>query len=51
MKEILLIKQGMVHDAVHREPYVADILIENGKIAKIEPVLEGKEINEAQVSG
>lgn len=49
MKEILLIKQGMVHDAVHREPYVADILIENGKIAKIEPVLEGKEINEAQV--
>lgn len=49
MKEILLIKQGMVHDAVHREPYVADILIEDGKITKIESVLEGKEINEAKV--
>ncbi|MCI8484900.1 MAG: amidohydrolase [Lachnospiraceae bacterium] len=49
MKEMLLIKQGMVHDAVHREPYVADILIENGKITKIESVLEGKEINEAKV--
>lgn len=30
-----LIKNGMIHDAVNREAYAADILIENGKIAAI----------------
>ena len=29
----LLIRGGLVHDAVHEIPFVADILCENGKIA------------------
>lgn len=49
MKEILVIKQGMIYDAVHEEPYIADILVEGGKIVKIAPVLEGRIINEAEV--
>lgn len=32
---MLLIKNGIIHDAVHSEAYAADILIENGKIAQI----------------
>ena len=44
----LLIKQGTIHNAVQREPFVADILVENGKISKIAPVLEGKEANRAE---
>lgn len=32
---MLCIKNGMVHDAVHEEPYRADILVEDGKIAAI----------------
>ena len=35
MLEKLLIKQGNIHNAVQKETFVADILIENGKIAKI----------------
>ncbi len=31
----MLIKNGRIHDAVHEEPYVADILILDGKIAQI----------------
>lgn len=49
MKEMLLIKQGNIYDAVHEEPYVADILVEEGKIKQIAPVLEGKIINEAKI--
>ena len=30
---MLCIKNGTIHDAVHREAYVADILVENGKFA------------------
>ena len=32
----MLIKNGMIHDAVNREAYVADILIADGKIKAIE---------------
>jgi len=32
---MLLIKNGKLHDAVHPEPYAAEILIENGKISQI----------------
>lgn len=32
---MILIKNGTVHDAVHREPYKADILVEDGKIVEI----------------
>lgn len=49
MKEMLLIKQGTIYDAVHEEPYVADILVEEGQIKQIAPVLEGKIINEAKI--
>ena len=31
----MLIKNGRIHDAVHEEPYVADILIRDGKIVQI----------------
>ena len=32
---MLLIKNGCIHDAVSREPYIADIVVENGKITAI----------------
>ena len=32
---MLLIQNGWIHDAVHREPYAADILVQDGKIAAI----------------
>ncbi|MBE5961984.1 MAG: amidohydrolase [Lachnospiraceae bacterium] len=37
---MLCIKNGMIHDAVNREPYIADILTEDGKIVKIEPNIQ-----------
>ncbi len=49
MKDILLIKQGIIHDAVHEKSYVADILVEDGKITRIEPVLDGEAVREAEV--
>ena len=49
MSNYLLIKQGTIHNAIEEEPFVADILVENGKIKKIAPVLEGKIINDAEV--
>lgn len=33
---MLCIKNGTIHDAVHEEGYIADVLIENEKIVKIE---------------
>ena len=32
---MLLIKNGNIHDAVHEKPYIADILVEDGRIAAI----------------
>lgn len=32
---MLLIRNGLIFDAVHREPYTADILVKDGKIAEI----------------
>lgn len=49
MSSYLLLKQGTIHNAIEEEPFIADILVENGKIKKIAPVLEGKIINEAEV--
>lgn len=49
MKEMMLLKQGIVHDAVRREPYAADILVEDGKITQIASVLQGKAINDAKI--
>ena len=49
MSGFLLIKQGTIHNAVEKEPFTSDILVEDGKIKKIAPVLEGKIINEAKI--
>ena len=35
----MLIRNGLIHDAVNREPYTADIRIEDGKIKEIAPSL------------
>ena len=34
-KDMLCIKNGTVHDGVHREGFQADILVEDGKIKAI----------------
>ena len=31
----MIIKNGLIHDAVHKEPYVADIRVIDGKISEI----------------
>ena len=49
MNEYLLLKQGTIHNAVAEEPFVADILAENGRIVKIAPMIEGRQANEAKV--
>lgn len=49
MSKYLLLKQGTIHNAIEEEPFIADILVENGKIEKIAPILEGKVVNEAEV--
>ena len=32
---MICIKNGWVHDAVHEEPYIADVLADKGKITAI----------------
>lgn len=32
---MLCIRNGQIHDGIHRDPYVSDILIDNGRIVKI----------------
>lgn len=49
MNSYLLLKQGTIHNAIDEKPFIADILVENGKIKKIAPILEGKAVNEAKV--
>lgn len=49
MSNYLLLKQGTIHNAIDEEPFIADILVEHGKIKKISPILEGKSVNEAEV--
>lgn len=43
---MLCIKNGMVHDAIHQDPYIADVLIDNGRIISIE---NGLNISDAEV--
>lgn len=43
----LCIKNGLIHDAVHEEAYIADILVENGKIKAIGQQLSGDETVDA----
>ena len=47
---MLIIKNGLIHNAIDPNPFKADILIENGKIAKIEENIqcEGAEIVDAE---
>ena len=45
----LLIKQGKIHNAVDDRVITADILIENGKIVKIEEIISGRESNDAEI--
>lgn len=43
MSNYLLIKQGTIHNAIEEEPFVADILVENGKIKKDRTGLRGED--------
>lgn len=49
MMKKMLIKQANIHDAVEKQAYVADILVENGKIIKIADMIQGREINDAEI--
>ncbi len=49
MEESLLIKQGTIYNSVDEEPFVGDIFVVDGKIQKIAPMIEGKEINNAEI--
>ena len=44
-----LIKNGLIFDAIHKEPYTADILVADGKIAAVGENLcaEGAEVIDA----
>ncbi len=46
---MLLIKNGRIHNAIDRDPFVADILVDGGKILEIAPGIErdGAEIFDA----
>ena len=49
MDTYLLIKQAEVYDAVQDDPYRADILVKDGKIERIEEIIEGRAVNEARI--
>ena len=49
MSTYLLIKQADIYDAVQDDPYVADILVKDGKIERIEEIIEGRVVNEARI--
>ena len=36
----MIIKNAIIHDAIHREPYQGDIRIENGKLVSIGPAVD-----------
>ncbi|MBR0464388.1 MAG: amidohydrolase [Clostridia bacterium] len=48
---MLLIKGGLIHDAVNREPYVGDILVEDGKIKKIAPNIDAPDAEVYDAAG
>lgn len=49
MDMYLLIKQAEVYNAVQDDPYRADILVKDGKIERIEEIIEGRAVNEARI--
>ncbi len=48
---MLLIKGGLIHNAVSPEPFVGDILVAEGKIAKIAPHIEASDAEVYDASG
>ena len=46
---MLIIRNGLIHNAIDREPFVADILVDGGKIVKIEKEIacEGADVYDA----
>jgi imidazolonepropionase-like amidohydrolase len=48
---MLLIKNGMIHDAITPDPFRADILVKDGKIAKIEADIDAPEAEIFDASG
>ena len=46
-----LIKNGLIFDAVHKEPYTADILIQDGKFAAIGEKLSAENVEVIDASG
>lgn len=49
MSNYLVIRQGTIHNAIQEEPFVADILVEDGKIKKIAPMLDESIVKDAEV--
>ena len=47
----LLIRNGMIHEGSLKEPYKADIAIENGKIVKIGPSIQGAAASVIEAEG
>lgn len=45
----MLIKQANIHNGVDKEIQIGDILVENGKIVKIEEIITGGEMNDAEI--
>jgi imidazolonepropionase-like amidohydrolase len=45
----IVIKQATINDAIKKEPYRSDLLIVDGKIKRLAPILNGKEINDANI--
>ncbi len=43
----MIIKNGLIHDAINKDAYVADIEIADGKIVKIAQGLEGSDVYDA----
>ena len=37
----MIIKNATIHDAIHEEPYLGDILVENGKLVRVGGTVEG----------
>lgn len=49
MTDKLLVKKANIHNAVDKKAFIADVLVENGKIIKIEEMITGGQINDAQI--
>lgn len=45
----LLIRQANIHNAVEKEPFIADVLAEDGKIVKIADKISDDEVKDAEV--